>query len=152
MKCRKLAVTNIVSLLCILSIILTGCSPSNPVRYITILKTTASGAPPPGGWSLYPGTVHFQAAVQATSSPNAEMFIGLIIDERFDKTVTFSGCSILDTQTGEEETLRSADDLGPYEPGHIFSFSFTAPDEPGVYEIRLYYEDSLVASAPFEIQ
>ncbi|OGO32197.1 MAG: hypothetical protein A2Z29_00160 [Chloroflexi bacterium RBG_16_56_11] len=77
--------------------------------------------------------------------------LGLKLDKRINKRVTFSNIVYVDRKTLETIVIGSAGDLGPYEPGQVFLLRYSAPDEPGSYEVRVYFEDELVASALFEV-
>jgi uncharacterized protein YfaS (alpha-2-macroglobulin family) len=57
--------------------------------------------------------------------------------------------TLLDPRTGIEVPLVSTE--GGYQYNPNIPTTFTSPQEKGIYEVRLYYKDMIVASASFQV-
>lgn len=60
-------------------------------------------------------------------------------------------------RTSQETVIQTpSSDLGPFEPGKIFPLAFyhpwTVPEQPDVYQLRIYSGGQIVASALFEVK
>jgi hypothetical protein len=132
-----------------------GASP-DAVDVISIFEATphpppSFGPPIPGN----PGDPH-PDPIQEVFSPGDEMFLGLVVGSQLKKNVTFSKYTFYSRGTGGETEIGSASDRGPFDPGSIrlvaFQQPWVVPDQPGIYEVRVYLEDEAVASAVFEVR
>jgi hypothetical protein len=128
-----------------------GCSTPNPVQTIIILPRPSGNAIPPGGWDLDPSTNPFPSKVQEVFQPGQELIIGLKINEKLKNNVTFSKVTLFNRETMDEVEVLSSD-LGPFEPGQApYLPYFAVPNEKGSYEVRIYLDQEVVASALFEV-
>lgn len=115
------------------------------------------GFPVPGGWERPQNPYPHPYGVQRVFSPNTRMFLGVSINPRYNASVTFSKYTFFSARTAEEREVGfSARETGPFEPGQqvfpaILS-PWAVPNEPGVYEIRIYSGNEVVASAVFEVK
>ena len=101
---------------------------------------------------MYPGIEPYPTHVQETFQPSEPLILGLKLDERFKRSITFSNYTFFNTKTMESVIISSPGDLGPFELGQVFELQYSAPSEPGDYELRIYYEEKLVASALFKVE
>jgi hypothetical protein len=153
---RKTFILFVAALVFLLLLALVECrlGEAHVVEVITIFKSEPSTPPPPGGWALAQ-TNPKPDDVQRVFNPDEEMFIGLRISDRIEKEVTFSKYTFLNQETGVEEQMELADDLGPFEPGQkllvAFDNPWPVPDIPGTYKLNIYLDDSVVASAIFKV-
>jgi hypothetical protein len=83
------------------------------------------------------------------------MFLGLVMSKRLKEDVTFSRYTFFNKATGKEVEIEATNELGPFEPGAILEVAlqnpWPVPSEPGTYEVRIYLDDKVVASAVFEV-
>ncbi|OGO22208.1 MAG: hypothetical protein A2144_05140 [Chloroflexi bacterium RBG_16_50_9] len=83
------------------------------------------------------------------------MYLGLRISERLETDITFSRYTLFNRDTGEEVEAGLPSDLGPFKPGQTtlvgFKNPWILPADPGHYELRVYLDDKVVASARFEV-
>jgi len=129
---------------------------SNPVSYITVFRVRPGKLPlPPPSWGTDAQVVPYPTYVQAVFSPRDRMFLGLIMSKRPKEEITFSSYTFLNKATGEEVEIEATNELGPFEPGTeqfvALQNPWPVPSEPGIYEVRIYQDDKLVASAVFEV-
>jgi len=128
-----------------------GCSTPNTVQKIIILPRPSGDAIPPGGWALDPSTNPFPSKVQEVFQPGQELIIGIKIDEHLKNNVTFSKVTLFNRETMNEVVVISSD-LGPFEPGQAPYLPYYAvPNEKGSYEVRIYIDQKVIASALFEV-
>jgi len=128
-----------------------GCSASNPVQTIIILPRPSVGGIPTGGWAMNPSTNPFPSKVQQVFQPGQELIIGLKINKQLKNNVTFSKVTLFNRETKNEVVVLSSD-LGPFEPGQAFYLPYyVVPNEKGSYEVRIYLDQEVVASALFEV-
>ena len=84
------------------------------------------------------------------------MLLGLIMSKRPKEKVTFSRYTFFNEATGEEVEIEDPDELGPFWPGTeqfvALQNPWPVPSEPGMYEVRIYQDDKIVASAVFEVR
>jgi len=99
-----------------------------------------------------PSTVPFPTNIQETFNPGQEMLIGIKLDKRFNSEITFSKVTLLHRETSEEVEIISHD-LGPFEPGQVFYLPYySVPSKQGIYEVRVYLNQKVIASALFEVR
>lgn len=128
------------------------------VLVITILPASGEyGIPPPGGWEREPGSYPRSGAVQRTFHPGDKFFLGMRINPQFPTSVTVSKYTLFNKGSGQERELgTSSHDTGTFEPGAILfpamANLWLAPSEPGIYEIRVYSNNEVIASAVFEVK
>ena len=128
-----------------------GCSTPNPVKKIIILHRPSGGAIPTFGWTVDPSTNPFPSNVQQVFQPKQELIIGIKIDKHLKDNVTFSKVTLFNRETMNEVVVLSSD-LGPFKPGQAFYLPYYAvPNEKGSYEIRIYLDQEVIASALFEV-
>ncbi len=93
--------------------------------------------------------------VQRQLSQNDSIFLIVDISHGFSQNVTFSKYTFFNVGNGQEKEIMIPDGSGPFEPGQDIFLGFTnswaVPNEPGIYEIRIYSNDELAASAVFEV-
>jgi hypothetical protein len=153
---KKLLVVFVIALMPLLLLAPVGCQPDgiNVVDHIMIFKSEPGDPPPPSGWALRPPNP-YPEDIQGVFSLGGEIFFGLSLSSDISGEITFSKCTFLNQETGVEEQVGLADDLGPFEPGRTFLVGFEdlwpVPDTPGMYKIQIYLNDSVVASAVFEV-
>jgi hypothetical protein len=84
------------------------------------------------------------------------MLVVLSINGKLKSNVTFSRYTFLNKETGQEVDVGSPEDLMVWEPGQIALINFgdpwAVPDQPGLYELRVYVENRNVASAVFRVE
>ena len=94
--------------------------------------------------------------VQEVLSPGDKIYLGLVINEENKEAITFSKYTFYEKRTGRELVLETPDDLGPFQPGQItlvaFDHPWTVPEQPDIYEVRIYVDNDVVASALFEVK
>ena len=135
-----------------------GChQTSNPVSYISVFKVRpGQRASPPPSWAADPPVAPHPTSVQAVFNPRDRMFLGLIMSKRPKEKVTFSRYTFFNEATGEEVEIEDPDELGPFWPGTeqfvALQNPWPVPSEPGMYEVRIYQDDKIVASAVFEVR
>ena len=83
------------------------------------------------------------------------MIVEIIISQEEKKSVTFSKFTFFNKDTKNEVSIKTSDDFGPFASGtYILSYvdnPWTAPQEQGTYELRIYIGNDIVASAVFEV-
>lgn len=156
---KKFTVLCAVVLMVLVLLAPVGCQQSTPdVVEVIAIFSAESGAPPPtSGWAM-PGA---QAnphpnRVQRVFSPGDKMFLGLSISSKVKANVTFSRFTYFNQDTGEEIEMGSPGDLMKvWEPGQVdllaFDNPWQVPDESGNYQVRIYFDDTMIASAMFEV-
>jgi hypothetical protein len=132
--------------LLVLLMSLMGCSPSNPVRYLTIIHT-ADGYPPdiivpPNAVMPFPTEIH-------NLNLGDKTYIILEIKESFKGDYSSFKYTFLNTDTSQEtELVFSIEQL--FKPSGLPNYCFV-PTEPGNYKFNVYYKDKLAAAALFKI-
>lgn len=128
------------------------------VLVITIFPASGEyGIPPPGGWEREPGSYPRSGAVLRTFHPGDKFFLGMRINPQFPTNVTVSKYTLFNKGSGQEKEIgTSSRDTGSFEPGAILfpaiANLWAAPNESGIYEIRVYSNNEVVASAVFEVK
>jgi hypothetical protein len=142
------------TLLLISSVVGCRSGKTDVVEHIMIFKSEPGDPPPPGGWALLPPNP-YPEDIQGVFSPGDKMFLGLSLSSDISGEIKFSKYTFLNQETGMEEQVELADDLGPFEPGQkllvAFDNPWPVPDIPGTYKLNIYMDDSVVASAIFEV-
>ena len=153
---KKIFVLCMIALTFLLLLALGGCwlGEIDIVEVIAIFKSEPGTPPPPGGWALAQTNPN-PDNVQRVFNPGDEMFLGLRISDQIEKEVIFSNYAFINEDTGEEEQIGSTNDLGPFKPGQkllvAFDNPWPVPSTPGTYKLKIYLDDSVVASAIFEV-
>lgn len=105
---------------------------------------------PPGEHTPFP------KEIQLTVSPGEKIFIILGISENLEDSVTFTRYAYYNKETKQEVGIETANDLGPFGAGADvlvgYSNPWPVPDQPSVYEVRVYLDKKVVASAVFKVQ
>lgn len=153
-------VLHYVLLLCLLASFTAGCRPwLNEIRTIHIFKTQRDYYPPPpaptSGWTFRKTGPH-PSDIQKTFNQDDTMYVGLVFNQYIHGEIYLSGITTFNVETGDEEPISvPADDLGPFDPGDKCTLGFMnpwpVPDEAGTYELRLYADDKMIASALFVV-
>ena len=153
--------TAILALTVLLTTLPTGCkNKSNPVYFIFInsaeIQLESQELSPvkfpipkiPAKANPYPDWI------QETFRSGSHMFPGIIITQ-LKKSVTFSRYTFYNKETGEELEIGLPADLGPFASisWNLIAQSnpWLVPSEPGIYELRVYLDEKIVASALFEV-
>ena len=84
------------------------------------------------------------------------MYLGLRISSKIKANVKFSKFTYFNKETGEEIGIGSPSDLmRAWELGQVdllaFNNPWPVPEEPGDYQVRIYLDNTVVASAMFEV-
>jgi len=131
-----------------------GCSKTpEPIDYIEIFKERQTVPPSFGlGAPIDP----FPDGIQETFSKDDRMFLGLVISEENKNNVTFDKYTFYNRNTEQEIEITDVDDLRVFKPDQItlvaFNNPWSVPKEPGTYEIRVYLDNKIVASAVFKVR
>lgn len=113
----------------------------NPVRYFRILPAP-QGVPP--SFVNLPITQPFPTDILVLS-PHELIYFALFPDKEFPRAVSFSKFTFFNKDSNQEVEI-----IFPMEAG-LPSWCYT-PDSLGHYEIRIYFENRVVASQPFEVK
>ncbi|MFC1968788.1 serine protease, partial [Chloroflexota bacterium] len=136
-----------------------GCQQSTPdvVEVIAIFPAESGAPPPTGAWGSPGGSIDpHPDRVQRVFSPGDKMYLGLRISSKIEANVTFSRFTYFNKETGEEIEVGSSSDLvRAWGPGQVnllaFNNPWPVPDEPGEYQVGIYLDNKVVASARFEV-
>jgi len=129
---------------------------SDIIETIRIFKVqTPDNPPPPGGWT-FQTTGPRPDEIQEVFVQGDKLSLGMVISEQLKDDISFSGYAFFNRETGIEEAVTvSPDDLGPFEPDGEYYLGYKIPweipDENGEYELRVYLDTEVVASALFNI-
>jgi hypothetical protein len=115
---------------------------------------------PPGklpSYAGFPTLAPRPTGIARTFAPGDEMILDILfLDNQVKKSVTFSQYALFNRQTSQETTLPG--ELGPFGPwpangglAQLREGPWPVPDEPGVYEIRVYLGGSVINSIVFEV-
>ena len=125
-------------------------SPTNPVQ-LFFVYVSPDGRDP----AVFPtppiSPVPFPTEV-AMASPGEKVLVYVIPDNLY--SVNFGKLTLLNKSTGEEKTVFSSstyDGNGQTVLGAILLATLAAPNQTGLYEFDLYYNNSVVASASFQV-
>ena len=137
--------------------IVPACSTEpDPVYYIRVYEAMPRIPP----WFIHdffldPPDPH-PDSVQGPFSPGDRVNLLLVISKEIKETVTFTRYAFANKRTGREVEVGEPEELGPFEPGQIRVISFNnpwlVPEQPDIYELRIYLDDDVVASAVFEVK
>ena len=123
-------------------------SPTNPILQFYLFVNT--GGHPPGGY--IPGipfvTMPFPTDFPEVS-PGQYIYVFIMENTSFLGDRTLSKMTLTNKNTGTEFPLISPPGISQSNPN--LPDSFVAPNEAGIYEIDLYYKDSVVASESFQV-
>lgn len=111
--------------------------------------------PPSGGWVRVSSPTPYPTAVQQVFNQNDRMFLGVRINPEYSTNVTFSKYTVFNTGNRHEEEIVLPGSSGPFKPGQTVQFGlanpWSVPNQTGTYEIRIYRDGDIVASAVFEV-
>jgi S1-C subfamily serine protease len=134
-----------------------GCQQSTPdvVEVIAIFPAESGAPPPTGAWAYDRKIDPHPERIQRVFNLGDRMYLGLRISERLETDITFSRYTLFNRDTGEEVEAGLPGDLGPFEPGRAtlagFQNPWILPADPGNYELRVYVDNTVIASARFEV-
>jgi len=134
-----------------------GCQQSAPsvVEVIAIFSAGSGSPPPTGAWAYDRKIDPHPDQIQRVFNLGDRMYLGLRISERLETDITFSRYTLFNRDTGEEVEAGLPGDLGPFEPGRAtlagFQNPWMLPADPGNYELRVYLDNTVIASARFEV-
>lgn len=124
------------------------------ISAVQIFKA-AQPFPPSGGWVRVSNPTPYPTAVQQVFNQNDRMFLGVRINPEYSMNVTFSKYTVFNTGNRHEEEIGLSGSSGPFKPGQTVQFGLTnpwsVPNQTGTYEIRIYRDGDIVASAVFEV-
>ncbi|OGN87225.1 MAG: hypothetical protein A2158_02520 [Chloroflexi bacterium RBG_13_46_14] len=156
MKWVFLLIVNISIVLCLAY---TGCSTQTSVLIdrITVMKEPLDHLLPTGQFGTMPEKPVPQSTVVGSPyHPGDRIFIILAVSKNLKDEITLSRFTFYNQETKEEIDLPIPEGLEPFKPGQIsdvaFNDSWTVPDEPGNYELRVYAGEQKVISATFAVE
>ena len=135
-------------------------SNTEAVGMILIFKVMQFGNPPPTGQfnapdvpSPHPGNI------QQDFNPGDRMFLIVTMNPQYVGNITFSKYTFFNKASGRETEIAPPRSTDPFAPGQSLHLtpatpgnSWVVPNEPGIYEIRIYADAVNVASAVFEVK
>jgi len=158
-KSRVWYILTILILLLVIIVVFKQLS-SDIVQTIHIFKAQSQNInppppPPPGGWTFKTTGPH-PSEIQGKFDRDDKMYLGLVFNKSSDEEINLSRVIFFDNKDGSEEKVEvSPSDLGPFDPGGKYLVGFEnpwdVPKQPGEYELRIYLEDNLIASALFQV-
>jgi S1-C subfamily serine protease len=154
---KRLIVLCAIVLMLLMILVPVGCQQNAPdvVEIIAIFPAESGSPPPTGAWAYDRKPDPHPDRIQRVFNLGDRMFLGLRISEQLETDITFSRYTFFNRDTGEEIEAGLPSDLGPFEPGQItlsaFQNPWMVPADPDNYELRIYLDDKVVASARFEI-
>ena len=134
-----------------------GCQQSTPdvVEVIAIFPAESGSPPPTGAWAYDRKSDPHPDRIQRVFNLGDRMFLGLRISEHLEADITFSKYTFFNRDTAKEIEVNSLGDLGPFEPGRAtlvgFENPWMVPADPGNYELRIYLDNKVIASAKLEV-
>jgi len=155
---KKFTVLCAVVLMVLVLLAPAGCQQSSPdvIEVIAIFPAEPGASPPSGAWGSPGGLIDpHPDRVQRVFNLGDRMYLGLRISEQLETDITFSRYTFFNRDTGEEVEAGLPGDLGPFEPGRAtlagFQNPWMVPADPGNYELRVYLDNTVIASARFEV-
>ncbi len=127
----------------------TGCQ--RPlIETIRIMHVPPPGQQPEPATYWQGGGAH-PTAVQDFFSIGDELILGLVINLGHN-SVTFTKYTYFNTITHREQPVDyKPADLGPFQPAQQYIGPWPVPGERGIYELRVYLSEKIVASAIFVV-
>ena len=125
-----------------------ACESTSPVTYISDFRGMSPGIPP-SGWVDNAPTAAFIKQPQREYNRDEKIFIGI----RLRQKVTFTKFTFV-SRSQSTETLIQTNDLGPFESGIQFpgiNDPWRVPNTPGIYDLRLYIGEKVIASVAFNV-
>jgi len=156
-KMKKFTVLCAVVLMVLVLLAPVGCQQSTPdvVEVISIFKAESGAPPPTGAWAYDRKIDPHPDRIQRVFNLGDRMYLGLRISEQLETDITFSRYTFFNRDTGEEVEAGLPGDLGPFELGRAtlagFQNPWMVPADPGNYELRVYLDNTVIASARFEV-
>ena len=148
----------------VLLLTITACQPSvdnhDQTEYIEVISIFEyefpDYPPPPGGWTFQTTGPH-PSEIQGVFALGDKMFLGVVISEKTRNEVKLSKISVFNKETGiEKEIAIPTSELGPFEPDGKYLIGLQNPWEvpraTGKYEVRLYIDNEIIASAIFMVE
>ena len=130
-----------------------GCTAPNPVNGIVVRKALPSHHPP-GGSFVGLKNPH-PTEVQAVFQRGDKMVVLLSISKKLKSEVTFTRYTFFNKETGQEVDIGSPEDFAAWEPGQVdwinLGNPWAVPEQSGEYEVRVYMNENVVASALFNV-
>jgi hypothetical protein len=123
-------------------------SPTNPIQQFNLFVDTDGFAFGNYLSATSSATEPFPTVVPAILG-GENIFVFIMDNASFLGDRTLSKMTLLDPRTGIEVPLVSAE--GGYQNNPNIPMTFTSPQEKGIYEVRLYYKDLIVASESFQV-
>ncbi|MDD5287997.1 MAG: S1C family serine protease [Dehalococcoidales bacterium] len=156
---KNLIIICAIFLIVLIPLSLVGCHQSTPdvVELIAIFLAEPGAPLPIGTWGAPDGLINpHPDQIQRVFNPGDKMYFGMRISSKIEEQVTFSRFTYFNKETGEEIDVGSSSDLMEvWESGQVgllaFNNPWLVPDEPGEYQVRLYLDDAMIASARFEV-
>jgi hypothetical protein len=151
---KRYVVRVLVAIIFLYSLLVDGCLKiPEPIDYIEIFKERQT-VPPSFGLGA-PINPHPEG-IQETFSKDDRMFIGLVISEENKNNVTFNRYTFYNRETEQEKEIPKNDGSRLFKPGQItlvaFDDPWLVPEQPGIYEFRVYLDNEIVASAVFKVR
>lgn len=148
---RILSTLLLVAALSVFALVSYGCQASTPVANINLEKASLYEAdhPATGLWMVFPSgpyncTVH-------SFNKDEEILIYIELESGLETPVTFTKFTFHNKETGDEATIELPDDSGAFESGESHIWHAQAPNENGEYELRVYIDKRVVASALLDV-
>jgi S1-C subfamily serine protease len=154
---NRLIVVFTVILMALVTLAPVGCQQSTPdiIEVIAIFPAESGSPPPTGAWAYDRKSDPHPDRIQRVFNLGDRMFLGLRISEHLEADITFSEYTFFNRDTAKEIEVGLPGALGPFEPGRVilagFENPWMVPADPGNYELRIYLDNKVVASARFEV-
>jgi hypothetical protein len=111
--------------------------------------------PPTGAIYATAPTNPYTNQVELTVYMNDRLFFFLRTSHHIKNSITFTKFTYYNTTLKAETQMGSTSDLGPYFPDELYLVAFNdpwpVPETPGVYQLRVYVGNKVVAWALFEV-
>lgn len=129
---------------------------THPVELIHLFKAqNESFFPGSGGWGTNP-TDPYPSRVQITFFFSDRLFFSLRTSHHIKDAISFTKYTYYNTTSEIETQVGSSSDLGPFDPGGAYLVAFEnpwpVPEEPGIYQLRVYVGEKVVAWALFSVR
>ena len=149
---RILSIVSLVTALLVFALTSYGCQYTTPVKNINLGKAALSetGTPPPSGiWMSFPSGPYNDTVY--SFNRGEEILIYIELESRLEAPTTFTKFTFYNKETGNEVTIELLDDLGAFEAEESHIWHTQAPNKDGEYELRIYINKRIVASALLDI-
>jgi hypothetical protein len=133
-----------------------SCAPRSPVDAIYIFKARINQHVPSGEFSGAVNPNPHPEGIQKTFSQGESLFLILSMRDDLKENVIFSQYTFYNKETKIEVDTGSPEDFETWEAGQTnlvaFNKPWPVPDQPGIYELRVYLGKRIVASAVFQVE